>query len=66
MQTSAMKACFQIAECLNSSAKILLFFQKNKYRPIIFSKIRENIMGEGDKKKPRFSQIPVYSKLHPL
>ena len=26
MQTSAMKACFQIAECSLSSAKILIFF----------------------------------------
>jgi len=26
MQMSAMKACFQIAECSLSSAKILIFF----------------------------------------
>lgn len=28
MQTSAMKACFQIAECSLSSAKIRTFFKR--------------------------------------
>ena len=28
MQTSAMKACFQIAECSLSNAKIRTFFQR--------------------------------------
>ena len=36
MQTSAMKACFQIAECSFSSAKIA---KKNKLNKVVLNKV---------------------------
>ena len=47
MQTSAMKACFQIAECSLSSAKIQSFGQSTKYLGEKVD-IRLSILGERD------------------